>query len=160
MSSGVIRGESWFTLSRKCDQHFLRVVERESCRCRENRLHQLLAAQQDRRDRGVGLHSEGAVVTATGACGDELAKPRAQRRLPAQDLLREPREVLRRVRLEREEVPDLGILAAGSLRRLDERRVGRVRVGSYSTPGRNIGSMDILMRVYRNGRSDAILRRD
>ena len=66
------------------------------------------------RDRGVGFLSERAMITFGCISRDELTNARSQWSFLAHDFLSEAAEVLRRLRLEREEVPDLRVLTVAA----------------------------------------------
>ncbi len=75
----------------------------------EDGLDGFFTAKEDRRDRGVGLDSEGAMVAGGGEGGDEFAEAGGEGRLAVEDLVGELGEVLGGLRLEGKEVPDLGV---------------------------------------------------
>lgn len=60
------------------------------------------AAEEDRRDRGVGLNSEGAVITGGGEGGDEFAEAGGEGRVAMEDLVGELGDVFGGLRLEGE----------------------------------------------------------
>jgi hypothetical protein len=82
------------------------------------------ASEQDRRDRGVGLQSEGAVILGGGVGGDQLAETGGEGAGLAEDLLGEAGEVDGGGGAEGEQVPDLGIFGAGGLHGADGVEVG------------------------------------
>ena len=69
-------------------------------------------AEEDRRDRGVGLDSEGAMIAGGGEGGDEFAEAGGEGCFAMEDLVGELGEVFGGLRLEGEEVPDLGVFGA------------------------------------------------
>ena len=76
--------------------------------------------EQFRRNCGVGLQSKRAIVARGSVGSDEFPQAGADRAGFAHDGLREALEVLRGLRLKREHMPDLRVLAAGVARGLDE----------------------------------------
>lgn len=116
MSSGEMAGDASFTLSRKCINSFSASVSPElSMSSRHWRTSSSLPSRTAAT--AAWDFTQNGAVASTGPRGDELAEAGAEGRLTPEDLLRELREVLGGVRLDGEEVPDLGILTPGGERR-------------------------------------------
>ena len=79
MSSGVIRGESWFTLSTNRNSALCFSSSAEFSRSRSTPQTSSSSAQQFRRNCGVGLQSKRTIVAVRGVRGDQLADPGAER---------------------------------------------------------------------------------
>jgi hypothetical protein len=110
-------------------ERFVLVVERRRFEIGQDAFNERGVPKQFRRNCGVGLQSKRTLVSLGGVSRDELTQPWTERRRPAQDLLREPREVFRRLRQVGKEVPDLRVLDALRLHLLDERPIwARLRV--------------------------------
>ena len=75
----------------------------------EDSVDQFLAAQEFRRNCGVGLQSKRAMILIGRVSRDELAKAGAERSFAVHYLLGEAREVGRDIGAEGEHVPDLRI---------------------------------------------------
>jgi len=110
-------------------ERFVLVVERRRFEIGQDAFNERGISKQFRRNCGVGLQSKGTLVPLGGVGRDQLTQPWAERRRPAQDLLREPREVFGRLRQVGKEVPDLRVFEALRLHLLDERPIrARLRV--------------------------------
>jgi hypothetical protein len=81
----------------------------------------------DRRDRGVGVQSKGALVARGDEGGDEFAEAGGEGRGAMQDFVSEAGEVLSGVGLEREKMPDLRVLGAASGHLSDSAGIGTGR---------------------------------
>jgi hypothetical protein len=105
------------------------VVERRRFEIGQDAFNERGVPEQFRRNCGVGLQSKGTLVALGRVRRNQLTQPWTERRRPAQDLLREPREVFGRLRQVGKEVPDLGVLGALRAHLLDERSIRtRLRV--------------------------------
>ena len=104
-------------------QRLVRFVETRRLQVGQDRVDQRGIAEQLRRNCGVGLQSKRAVIALRRKRSDELAEPWTERCRSAQDLLREPRQVLRRARQIREQMPDLRVFSPARLRLLDEQAI-------------------------------------
>ena len=82
-----------------------------------------MIAEQLRRDRGVGADSKEAIVATGGEGGDELPQPSGEWRWAAHDALRELRQSIGSVWLEREEVHDLRDRGTGRTHPINARGV-------------------------------------
>jgi hypothetical protein len=93
------------------------------------------------RDRGVRSGSEKAIAKTRSKCGDQLALPWRERRLPTHHRLSERREVLRPMRFVIEEMKNLrhwkpGIVQRG--RRFTPRALGFVMFHVLQKHGANV----------------------
>ena len=110
-------------------QRLVLVVERRRFEVGQDAFNERGVSKQFRRNCGVGLQSKRTLVSLGGVRCDELTQPWTERRRPAQDLLREPREVIGRLRQVGKEVPDLRVFDALCLHLLDERSIrARLRI--------------------------------
>ena len=102
-------GGGGIDLVEEAEEGFLGFGEGGGFEVGEDGLDGCFAAEEDRRDRGVGLDSEGAMIAGGGEGGDEFAEAGGEGSVTVEDLVGELGEVLGGLRLEGEEVPDLGV---------------------------------------------------
>ena len=93
----------------KSEESLLGLRERRGFQVFDYRLDQRLVSQQFRRNCGVGLQSKGAIVARRCEGGNEFAQAGTDRSRFAHDRLREALKMLRRMRLKREQMPDLRV---------------------------------------------------
>ena len=141
--SAVIRGESRLTLSTNRNSAFSAsrraptFPDRPAPRPPVRRLPSSSAATA-----ACDFSQNGQSIARRSVSRNQLPQARAERRLPAHDLLREERQMLGGRGLEREQMPDLRILAAQLSACCRCCRPTRALASDCaSTSGRNMGSM-------------------
>lgn len=110
-------------LADKAKQRLLRIGKLRRLDIFQYALHQFRAAQQFRRDRGVGFRSKRALIPARCVSSNELTRSGAERGRPAQNLLSKSLQVNRRIDLVREHVQDLRVLLSRLAHHVDRARI-------------------------------------